>query len=282
MVNHPDLMFEKILGKGGYGEVGLYHQKGYDFPIAIKTLLKPNDQYAKARFEEEIRIAKRLKSFPYVVDIHWEGIIGGVQCYAMKYYGEGNLRSKIPTYLYLEKNKVSDLIITLAYGLHAIHYHGIIHRDLKPDNILFDNSGPKIADWGLGKRYLERNNTLTAGQGIGTEVYAAPEQKEGRYSDHRSDIYSLGVIYRELLTGSRDGYIKDKRLRKVITKMTSNSPQERQQSMNEVATEIENALFFKNAINIGGNILKGLGATIVGTGVAFGVAELVKLWNVEE
>lgn len=281
MIHHPELEFQKTLGQGAYGVVELYKQQGYNFPIAIKSLLSPDHAIAKARFRQEIKIARRLKHFPLTVNVFWDQVFGNTPCYAMQYYPEGSLRDRLGEFLLKDKREVSKLIKKLAYALHTTHFHKIIHRDLKPENILFENNEPRIADWGIAKPYLERGNTLTAGTSIGTPVYSAPEQLEGRGSDHRSDIYSLGIIYQELLTGDRQGIVLDRGLRKIIEKMTARSSGKRHQSMEEVIDDIDLLLFKQKARRIGSDILTGFGIVLGVGAAAYGANELAKYWEIE-
>ncbi len=193
----------RTLGQGGLGIVSLYKTtNGQQY--AVKQMLYSWDDNHYERFKREIKIMADLihKNIVKVLnfDIHNEN-----PWYVMPFFKDGSLRDKLINLknegkVYSIKG-ASSIIYYIANALRHAHLKGIIHRDLKPENILFDRKEPIIADWGIGKFIHKESKVLTYG-GLGTKIYCSPEQWNSGKSDHRSDIYSLGIIYRELLTGS--------------------------------------------------------------------------------
>jgi serine/threonine protein kinase len=121
--------------------------------------------------------------------------------------------------------------------LHHAHEFGVIHRDIKPENILFNGKEPVIADWGIEK-FIHKESKVLTHVGLETKSYCSPEQWESGVSDSRSDIYSLGLVYGELLTGSLTRQIQESRINDIVNKMTATSPADSYQTMNEVKEAI--------------------------------------------
>jgi tRNA A-37 threonylcarbamoyl transferase component Bud32 len=202
----PDL---EILGPIGYGGMGCVYkarQKHLDRIVALKILpveLSQDPAFAE-RFAREARMLAKL-SHPNIVTIHDFGQAGEFSYLVMEYVDGMNLREILRTGG-LETPHSLDVIASLAAALDYAHAEGVVHRDIKPENILFDRRGHvKLADFGLAKLAYPSaiNPTLTlTRQALGTPHYMAPEQWESPQNvDHRADIYALGVVGYEMLTG---------------------------------------------------------------------------------
>ncbi len=197
----------RLLGEGGMGRVYLAHDKQLDRPVALKMpRLKAATGIDHERFLREARSAATLRH-PHICPIFDVGELEGV-CYLTMAYIEGDTlaRHAKPESL-LPQRQVATLIQKLALAIHEAHEKGIVHRDLKPDNIMLDSRGePIVMDFGLARREQPGEHTLThEGTIMGTPAYMSPEQVEGdtKAIGPASDLYSLGVILFELLTGRR-------------------------------------------------------------------------------
>ena len=195
------------LGRGGMGAVYLALQKSTKRKVALKVLLEGPfaSESAKRRFEREVELAAQLQH-PHIVTILESGIASGRYYFAMQFV-EGR---RLDQYVAEQRLSIRDrlaLMATIAEAVNYAHQRGVIHRDLKPSNILVSPAGePYILDFGLAKVAESSDESLAlsvTGQIIGTLPYMSPEQAEGLHNDLdiRTDIYSLGVILYELLTG---------------------------------------------------------------------------------
>jgi len=230
----------RTIGKGGLGIVSLYQATNGN-KYAVKQMIYHWDKIHYERFKREINIMADLVHNNIIKVLNFN-IINDNPWYVMPFYKDGSLRDKILNLkskgqVYSIKG-ASGIIYYLANALSYAHKKGIIHRDLKPENILFNGQEPVLADWGIGKFIHKESKVLTNG-GLGTKSYSSPEQWQTGVSDHRSDIFSLGLIYRELLTGSLTGHIKDNKVNAIINKMTFMSPSDRYQSMSDVKQNIK-------------------------------------------
>jgi len=191
------------IGEGGMAQVYLAEREQDGLQLVLKVLdqnLRANETFYK-RFMQEYRLLAGLHN-EHVAHIYDQGFAGENPFIAMEYLSGGTLATRIHEGM----TSLTALRIAsqIARALDAIHAHGIIHRDLKPANILFrDNGRPVLVDFGLAKS-LFTNATLTRhGMVIATPRYMSPEQCLGRTADRRSDLYSLGVIFYEMLSGRR-------------------------------------------------------------------------------
>ncbi len=199
----PGYTIHKTLGRGGMGIVYQADSLAMNRPVAIKMIL--SGQYASAidiaRFLTEADAGKAIEH-PNVIDLYEIGQVQGRPFFAMEYLTGGSLSDRLKSGGPMEPKFAAELIVAIASGIQAAHDLGIVHRDLKPDNILFDTAGvPKITDFGLAKR---TSAELTAtGAVMGTPAYMAPEQAAGqtRLVGPAGDLYTLGVIFFECLTG---------------------------------------------------------------------------------
>jgi serine/threonine-protein kinase len=190
------------LGTGGMGKVYKAFDKKIEEEIGIK-ILKPEitgDRKTLSRFSNELKIARRIvhKNVGRMYDL---GESEGVHFITMEYVPGEDLKSFIKRSGQLTVGKALSIAKQICEGLADAHELGIVHRDLKPQNIMIDNDGnARIMDFGIA-RSLKAEGLTAEGTVIGTPEYMSPEQAEGEETDSRSDIYSLGVILFEMLTG---------------------------------------------------------------------------------
>lgn len=191
------------VGEGGQATVYLA-ERGHDgLRVALKVLERRlrNDPVFLERFVREYKLVASLQN-EYVARIYDQGFSGDNPYIAMEFLPSGTLAGRI--HEGVSPRAALRLALQIARALDAIHSRGIVHRDLKPANILFRPDGrPVIVDFGLAKD-LGIHSTLTiAGRLVATPRYMSPEQCQGLPVDARSDLYSLGVIFWEMLTGRR-------------------------------------------------------------------------------
>lgn len=192
----------RLLGAGGMGEVFLAQDERLDRKVAIKRLRASSAVPAqhRERFRREARIAARLKH-PAIVQIHDVVRDGESDCIVMEYVEGEDLRRRIDA-APLTLHEALTIGRQISQAMAEAHDQGIIHRDLKSENILVNQAGEvKITDFGIAKDL--RDETLTAdGHVLGTYRAMSPEQALGRPLDHRSDLFSFGVLLYEALTGT--------------------------------------------------------------------------------
>jgi predicted Ser/Thr protein kinase len=270
----PQMEILELLGKGGMGAVYKARQPGLDRLVAVKILppeISRDPAFAE-RFQREARALAKL-SHPHIVAVYDFGVVGqafqpdasvppgqarkpdlqGGLCYIVMEFVDGaNLRQTIRTGT-LTSAEALAIVPQICEALQFAHDEGIVHRDIKPENILIDKRGRvKIADFGLAKLLGQdaSDHSLTAThQVMGTLRYMAPEQMQGsREVDHRADIYSLGVVFYELLTGelpmgkfappSKKVQV-DVRLDEIVLRALEQEPEQRYQHASEVKTDVE-------------------------------------------
>jgi predicted Ser/Thr protein kinase len=202
----PQFEIIELLGRGGMGVVYKARQLNLDRIVALKILPPVDSQSADfvERFRREARSLAKL-SHPNIVAVHDFGESGGLYYFAMEFVDGANLREMIRTGK-MRPEEALAVVPKICDALQFAHEEGVVHRDVKPENILIDKRGRvKIADFGLAKllRREQADHTLTmTGMTLGTPRYMAPEQLDKPETvDHRADIYSLGVVFYEMLTG---------------------------------------------------------------------------------
>jgi tRNA A-37 threonylcarbamoyl transferase component Bud32 len=195
----------EVIGEGGMGRVYRARHAHLDRTVAIKVLAPRfcRDGALVQRFHREARALARLQH-PHIVAIHDMGSQGEVHYFVMEHVEGPNLR-QVMSAGEVDAARALSLVARICGALQFAHDAGIVHRDIKPENILLDRSGnPRVADFGLAKVLqdeLAPGNLTRTDMVIGTFNYMAPEQKHSSRVDHRVDIYALGVVLYEMLTG---------------------------------------------------------------------------------
>jgi len=195
---------QRPIGSGGMGMVYLAEDLELGEMIAIKTLrpeLLTSDETAIDRFRNEIRLARRM-AHRNIVRTHDFGKADDVYFVTMEFVEGTTLRAVLDSRGHMGPAATLAIARQLAEALECAHEEGIIHRDIKPQNLLLDASGTlKVSDFGVA-RLAQRTSTITqAGMVVGTPTYMAPEQLLEEGADVRSDLYSVGVVLYECLTG---------------------------------------------------------------------------------
>jgi hypothetical protein len=198
---------ERLIGKGGMGAVYQAHDLRLDRTVALKVMTGAAFGNAAAirRFTREARASARL-DHPNIVRVHDCGELGASGAYlVMEFVSGATWRTNLRRQGSFPPLIAADLLDQLLAGVEAAHRAGIVHRDLKPDNILIASGAVKILDFGLAKvreaEISDLKSLTVAGTVVGTLGYMSPEQLMGEDVDERTDVYALGVIALESLTG---------------------------------------------------------------------------------
>jgi predicted Ser/Thr protein kinase len=249
----PKLEILRLVGTGGMGAVYLARQPALDRHVALKLLHTPpaSDPGFAERFAQEARALAKL-NHPNIVALYEFGEAGGRPYFLMEFVDGVNLR-ELQRAERLSPREALQIVPQVCDALQYAHDEGIVHRDIKPENVLVDRKGRvKVADFGLAKLMgLETAATRLTGAGhvMGTPHYMAPEQVEHPLAvDHRADIFSLGVVFYELLTGelplgkfplpSKKVRI-DVRLDEVVLRALEKEPALRYGQASELKTRVE-------------------------------------------
>jgi serine/threonine protein kinase len=256
----PHLEVLDVVGSGGCGSVYRARQITLDRHVALKVLSDTlaQDEIFVSRFRREARTLAAL-DHPNIVKIHDAGQAGPYLYLLMEYVDGTNLRACMRE-TRLNTKQTLRVVIDICVALQFSHDAGIVHRDLKPENILLDSKGRvKIADFGLVKLVgRDATSALTrVTQVMGTPQYMAPEQYEAPSKiDHRADLYALGVVLYELLTGELPlGHFQppsemadvDVRLDRIVMRALEKDRDRRYQSADEIQTDVADISLAKNA-----------------------------------
>jgi predicted Ser/Thr protein kinase len=249
----PQFEMIGLIGKGGMGAVYQARQPALDRFVALK-ILRPNlagDPGFEERFTREARALARL-NHPNIVAVYDFGKAGELHYLVMEFVEGANLRA-VQRAGRIAPGQALQIVPQICDALQFAHGEGIVHRDIKPENILFDKKGRvKITDFGIAKMggdVREKLGLTGAKDVVGTPHYMAPEQVERPQSvDHRADIYSLGVVFYELLTGElplgkfsvpSDKAAVDERLDDVVLRALEKEPARRYQQAREIKTDVQ-------------------------------------------
>jgi eukaryotic-like serine/threonine-protein kinase len=254
------------LGQGGMATVYRAYEPALDRYVAVKVLpqIFANDPNFMQRFRREARVVAQL-NHPNIVPIYHYGEDGGITYLVMRFVEGGTLtqaRGEI-----FAPDRAIRLLIPVAKALAYAHQQGVVHRDIKPGNVLLsDGEWPLLADFGLAKMAAASTQLTQTGVGVGTPMYMSPEQCQGNAVDQRTDIYALGIMLYEMVTGEvpfradtpMGILIKHisapmppprqvnpaipEVLERIILKATAKSPEHRFQTAVEMATALEQLL----------------------------------------
>jgi DNA-binding NarL/FixJ family response regulator len=256
---------DALVGRGGMGLVFRATDLLLDRTVALKVIapeVAENSTY-RARFERECRLAAAL-DHPHVVQVFHAGEHSGLLYLSMRYVDGIDLRGLLDAEQRLEPARAVSITVQIAGALEEAHRHDLVHRDVKPGNVLLSTGHPDhehafLTDFGITRRGDEEPLTRT-GVALGSVDYMAPEQAHGADVDARTDIYSLGCVLYEMLTGrvvfERDGdleklwaHVHDRPprlpqrdippgLQDVLDRALAKVPRDRQQSAAELANEV--------------------------------------------
>lgn len=261
-VKFPQLDILEFIGQGGMGAVYKARQKQLDRIVALKILppqIAAGPGFAE-RFTREAQALAKL-NHPHIITLYEFGQADGLFYFLMEFVDGVNLRQVLKTSRMAPKEALA-IVPQICEALQYAHDRGIVHRDIKPENILLGRDGRvKIADFGVAKIIAPgpeasaenvpppAGELTQAGSALGTPQYMAPEQiKNSAEVDHRADIYSLGVVFYQMLTGELpSGKIEppskkvqiDVRLDEVVLRALEKKPELRYQQANDVKTRVE-------------------------------------------
>ncbi len=191
------------IGQGGMATVFKAYQPSMDRYVAIKILPShfSEDESFMGRFTQEARTLARLEH-PHILPVHDYGEQEGITYLVMRYVEAGTLKDLIAREGPMELEEAARVLGQVGRALDYAHSQGVVHRDIKPSNVLIDQRGNTfLTDFGIAKLVAETAQFTASGAIIGTPAYMSPEQGMGKPADYRCDIYSLGVVLYELVTG---------------------------------------------------------------------------------
>jgi len=199
-VDIPGYSDVRRIGAGGMAYVYLATQNSFKRKVAIKVLLPAYtaDKEFADRFLREAQIVSSL-SHPRIVPVYDFGQHNGMYYMAMEYLPGGDLSKQVQKGL--AQDQVMQVTSDIASALHFAHGKGFIHRDVKPENVMFREDGSAVlTDFGIARKQNANTQMTRAGQTVGTPKYMSPQQLQGKAVDGRTDIYSLGIMFYEMLT----------------------------------------------------------------------------------
>jgi eukaryotic-like serine/threonine-protein kinase len=268
----------KPLGSGGMAEVYLAHDEVLDRDVAIKVLKEQhagNEEFVRL-FRREARSAARL-NHSNIVSVYDQGRSeDGTDYIAMEYVSGGTLKDRVLGEGAVDSHGATEVAIQIAQALGHAHEHGVIHRDIKSRNILLTQAGyAKVADFGIARAATATTTGSRSHPILGTPGYLSPEQAMGQPVDPRSDLYSLGVVLYEMLTGTLPysgedpasmafqhvhGPLRSPReanpdipepLNALTTKLLAKDPEERYASAAELVDDLERVRSGLSPLNVG-------------------------------
>src|SRR6188508_2864654 len=205
----PSFAIERELSGGGMSHVFLVADAALSRRIVVKILApNPNAKVDAERFAREIRIASSLQH-PCIVPVLTAGMMDDVPYYTMPFVAGESLRTKLATGQLLPVGRAVRVLRDVASAIAHAHEHGVAHRDLKPDNVLLSSGYAVVTDFGIAKAVSSSRGEVdpeltSSGMTVGTPAYMAPEQAAADPdADHRVDLYALGIMGYEILTGQR-------------------------------------------------------------------------------
>lgn len=233
----PGYKIEKLISSGAMGHVFLAVQEALERPVAIKVIMPSLsiDPTFRQRFLKEGKIIAQLRH-PHILTIHDIGECLNQYYMIMEYVQGGTLRDRIQRGISPEQAVL--ILRQLAGALGHAHRQGFVHRDVKPANVLFrDDNDAVLSDFGIAKGFEDSVQLTATGLAVGTVLYMSPEQAQGKPLDGRSDLYSLGLVFFEMLAGFRPdrtfgGYIESLppslgRYQRILDGLLARDPNER-------------------------------------------------------
>lgn len=200
-MNIPGYRIQSALGKGGMASVYLAVQEKFDRPVALKIMLPAlaADESFARRFQREARLCAQL-SHPHIVPVFDVGEHDGMHYIAMEYVAGGSLKERLADGI--TPKDAETILRQIASALDYAGEMDIIHRDVKPDNIMFRQDGSAVLmDFGIARPTMSDEQMTMMGTIVGTPKYMSPEQHRCKDIDPRADLYSLGVVFFQMLTG---------------------------------------------------------------------------------
>jgi serine/threonine protein kinase len=219
---------ESILGRGGMGVVYRAADPTSGAAVAVKVIAPEfaQDDLFRARFEREARLAAQLRH-PNIVAVTDSGEQDGHLYLAMPYVDGTDLEAVIAEQGRLHPHHVAHVVAQVASALDAAHALGLVHRDVKPGNVLLEQSNGAarayLTDFGLSKMTSSQSGLTRTGRWVGTVDYAAPEQLRAEETDARTDVYALGCLTYEALTGDVP-FARHREVAKMIAHLTEEPP----------------------------------------------------------
>ncbi len=191
------------IGKGGMAHVYKSRDKVLNRYVAVKVLKEDynDDKEFVRRFNVEAQAAASLSN-PHIVSIYDVGYVDGLHYIVMEYIEGKTLKEYIDEVGCIPWKQAAEYSIQICEGIEEAHNNSVVHRDIKPQNIIMTSDGVlKVTDFGIAKASTQATMTMVNNNTIGTAHYLSPEQARGGYTDKRTDIYSMGVVMYEMLTG---------------------------------------------------------------------------------